>query len=59
MTLLMGLLNRNRDCHVIGYYSGHFFPKEYFLMESVPTEVTPRQFYGNNLIMPIRVQIIP
>lgn len=44
---------------MIGYYSGHFFPKEYFLMESVPTEVTPRQFYGNNLIMPIRVQIIP
>ena len=28
-------------------------------MESISTKVTPCQFWGNNLIMPFRIEIIP
>lgn len=31
----------------------------YFLMESISTGAIPCKFYGNNSIMPIRMQIIP
>lgn len=61
MILLMRSLTRlNRNYHMTGCYSGHFFfPKEYFLMENIPTVVTLCPFYSNILIMPIRIQIIP